>query len=56
VAAASARSSPRRRSSRAPTAFHDITIGANGLYTAGPGYDLITGLGTPDIAKLISGA
>lgn len=38
------------------TAFHDITIGANGLYTAGPGYDLITGLGTPDIAKLIAGA
>jgi pseudomonalisin len=38
------------------TAFHDITIGTNGLYTAGPGYDLVTGLGTPDIAKLISGA
>jgi pseudomonalisin/xanthomonalisin len=38
------------------TAYHDITIGANGLYTAGPGYDLVTGLGTPDIAKLVSGA
>jgi pseudomonalisin len=38
------------------TAFHDITIGANGLYTAGPGYDLVTGLGTPDISELISGA
>jgi pseudomonalisin len=37
-------------------AFHDITIGANGLYLAHPGYDLVTGLGTPDIAKLISGA
>ncbi|MGH2889046.1 MAG: S53 family peptidase, partial [Solirubrobacteraceae bacterium] len=37
-------------------AFHDITIGSNGLYPAGPGYDLVTGLGTPDIAKLVSGA
>jgi len=23
-----------------PSAFHDITLGGNGLYTAGPGYDL----------------
>ena len=38
------------------SAFHDITLGANGAYTAGPGYDLVTGLGTPDIAKLVSGA
>jgi pseudomonalisin len=38
------------------TAFHDITLGANGLYTAGPGYDLVTGLGTPDISKLVGGA
>ncbi|MFZ0043492.1 MAG: S53 family serine peptidase [Solirubrobacteraceae bacterium] len=38
------------------TAFHDITIGDNGLYPAGPGYDLVTGLGTPDIAKLVAGA
>ena len=38
------------------SAFHDITVGANGAYTAGPGYDLVTGLGTPDIAKLVSGA
>jgi pseudomonalisin len=38
------------------TAFHDITLGANGLYAAHPGYDLVTGLGTPDIAKLIAGA
>ncbi len=38
------------------TAFHDITIGSNVLYPAGPGYDLVTGLGTPDIAKLVSGA
>jgi subtilase family serine protease len=26
--------------------FHDIIVGNNGLYEAGPGYDLITGLGT----------
>lgn len=38
------------------SAFNDITIGANGAYTAGPGYDLVTGLGTPDIEKLVSGA
>jgi pseudomonalisin len=38
------------------TAFDDITIGADGAYTAGPGYDLVTGLGTPDIAKLVNGA
>ena len=25
------------------SAYHDITLGANGLYTAGPGYDLVTG-------------
>jgi subtilase family serine protease len=38
--------------------FRDITIGANGLYAAAPGYDLTTGLGTlvvnqltPDLAK-----
>ena len=38
------------------TAFNDITVGSNGAYTAGPGYDLVTGLGTPDIAKLVNGA
>jgi subtilase family serine protease len=38
------------------TAFHDVQIGSNVLYPAGPGFDLVTGLGTPDIAKLISGA
>ncbi|MGA9857887.1 MAG: S53 family peptidase, partial [Solirubrobacteraceae bacterium] len=37
-------------------AYHDITIGSNGLYPAAPGYDLVTGLGTPDITKLVNGA
>jgi pseudomonalisin len=43
-------------SSAESAAFHDIILGANGLYPAGPGYDLVTGLGTPDIAKLVAGA
>src|SRR5579862_2745361 len=48
-------------------AFHDITSGDNALfsdpdsppqiagYSAGTGYDLTTGLGTPDVAKLLPG-
>ncbi len=38
------------------TAFRDIIVGSNGLngfYNAGPGYDLCTGLGVPNIASLI---
>ncbi len=27
-------------------AYHDVTSGSNGDYTASPGYDLVTGLGT----------
>lgn len=37
-------------------AFNDIVIGANGLYVATPGYDYITGRGTPDITAFVSGA
>jgi subtilase family serine protease len=40
--------------------FHDITVGDNTLvgapvagYDAGPGYDLATGIGTPDVANLV---
>jgi len=33
-------------------AMHDIKVGANGLYTALPGYDFNTGLGTCDIAMM----
>ena len=33
--------------------FHDITSGNNGGYSAGPGYDLVTGLGTPIADNLI---
>ena len=32
--------------------FHDVTSGSNGAYTAGPGWDACTGLGTPDGATL----
>jgi hypothetical protein len=35
-----------------PGDFHDITTGSNGGYSAGPGYDLVTGLGTP-VANLV---
>ena len=28
-------------------AFHDITVGDNNYYSAGTGYDLASGLGTP---------
>jgi len=33
--------------------FRDITLGGNAVDTAGPGYDLVTGLGTPDIDNLV---
>jgi kumamolisin len=33
-------------------AFHDITSGGNDWYSAGPGYDLVTGVGSPIVANL----
>jgi kumamolisin len=36
------------------TAFHDITDGNNGAYTAGPGWDPCTGLGSPDGQALLN--
>ena len=33
--------------------FRDIMLGGNAVDTAGPGYDLVTGLGTPDIDNLV---
>ena len=38
--------------SRLP-AFRDIVLGGNAVATAGPGYDLVTGLGTPDVENLV---
>lgn len=34
--------------------FHDITSGSNGGYSAGPGWDACTGLGSPDGAALLA--
>jgi kumamolisin len=36
------------------SAFHDITSGSNGDFSAASGYDLVTGLGTIDARLLIS--
>ncbi|MEO9138139.1 MAG: S53 family peptidase [Jatrophihabitans sp.] len=35
-----------------PPGFRDITVGDNGAYSAGPGWDACTGLGVPDGAAL----
>jgi uncharacterized protein (TIGR03437 family) len=55
--------------STTPTAFHDITVGNNIVactvgtpncttgtfgYTAGPGYDLVTGIGSVDVYNLVT--
>lgn len=36
------------------SSFTDITSGNNGAYTAGVGYDLCSGIGTPKVATLIA--
>jgi pseudomonalisin len=33
--------------------YNDVTLGSNGLYTAGPGWDYTTGWGTPKVSGLI---
>jgi subtilase family serine protease len=43
-----------RDPARYPQAFHDITVGANGLNTAGTGYDYVTGWGVPRLSGLIA--
>ncbi len=35
-------------------AFHDITAGSNGDYSAATNYDMVTGLGSPDIMNLLA--
>jgi kumamolisin len=35
------------------SAFRDVTAGSNGAYTATRGYDLVTGLGAPNLKALI---
>jgi kumamolisin len=34
--------------------FRDITAGTNGAFQAGAGYDEVTGLGVPNVARLIA--
>ncbi len=34
--------------------FRDVVGGSNGQFTAGPGYDRVTGLGSPDVQQLIT--
>ena len=34
------------------SAFHQVTSGFNGEYQAGPGYNLVTGLGSPNLPSL----
>ncbi len=41
-------------SAAARTGLHDITAGSNGAYSAGPGWDACTGLGSPDGAALLA--
>ena len=38
-----------------PADFHDITSGGNGTFNAGPGYDEVTGLGSPVANLLVPG-
>ncbi len=33
--------------------FNDITLGANAVAVAGPGYDMVTGLGSPNVDNLV---
>lgn len=35
-------------------ALRDVVSGSNGAYNAGPGYDLVTGLGVPNVKELIA--
>ncbi len=39
---------------RGTHAYTDITVGANGYYPARQGYDNVTGLGVPNVAKLVN--
>jgi kumamolisin len=39
---------------RGTPAFRDITTGSNGAFQAGAGYDLVTGLGVPNVKELIA--
>ncbi len=36
--------------------FYDVTLGANGIYAALPGWDYVSGFGTPSLTNLIADA
>ena len=40
------------KSTNYQSCFHDITSGPNGSFSAGPGWDACTGLGSPDGQEL----
>ena len=40
--------------SGARPAFHDVTLGGNAVFQSGPGFDLATGLGTPNTENLVN--
>jgi kumamolisin len=44
---------PLLYSAKVEHTFHDVTSGSNGDYSAGPGWDACTGLGSPDGAALM---
>jgi kumamolisin len=44
---------PALYAAKAASAFNDITVGNNGAFSAGPGWDACTGLGSPIASKLI---
>jgi kumamolisin len=44
---------PAIYAAKAASAFNDITQGNNGAFSAGPGWDACTGLGSPIASKLI---
>ena len=41
-----------RAAAATPAAFHDVTLGGNAVDSAGPGFDYMTGLGSPNVAVL----
>lgn len=45
---------PLLYAAKAEATFHDVTKGSNGDYSAGPGWDACTGLGTPDGSALMT--
>jgi kumamolisin len=44
---------PAIYAAKAAAGFNDITSGNNGAFSAGPGWDACTGLGSPSATKLI---